>query len=117
MQEKHHDHYNPERNQHFKPVHHHCRKNQNELWQIDFRKQCPVVFDCPDTGSHRAVEEVPHCQANENIQGEKILPGMKDRSENKGINQHKAQRIQNPPYPVQIGTCYFRIQPRFRSTD
>jgi hypothetical protein len=110
---QHHNHYDSEGDQHFKTVDPGFGQKQDVLGEIDTGNDGFVKPDNFHAALYHLIEKAPHGQANEDVHGKILFPGVEHMTEHIIVNQHKAKGFQEPPDPVQVGVSDLYFQLRF----
>ena len=108
-----HDDHNAKGYKHLKAVYTHFYQQKDVFGKIDFGNYGLVLLDDAHALQHGLVEKIPKGDANENKYGKIFFSCRKNGAENKVVDEHEAQRLQDPPQPVQIRIGNFRFQLRF----
>ena len=94
---------------HLEAIYHHIGDDQHEFRQIYFRYDRLVpahhFYGCLNA----AAEEIPDRQTDKDVAVIIFHLPVQHISEYKGVDEHEAQRLQDPPQPVQVGIGYFRL--------
>ena len=108
---------NRKRHKHLETVHHKFREQQNIFGQIDPCDNPPVRTHHLHAPRYPSGEKAPHSNSDKNKNREILFRCIEHDAKHNRINQHHAERLNQPPHPVQKRIGHFRLQISLRGAD